>query len=182
MTTADGTQIGWGMALGNYPSSMSPAIATLRITANRRTRIAISGREMEQSIKTTIANVLLQELDIDSDGLEVLVGDTSVAPQHQTAGSWGTAGCVPATFKAGTRMQADMRELLNGRSVPGDIHRQLATIRRRYQQVEVSEAAPGQDAEAVEYLRASSDATAGPEYPEFASTPELTAIRARSDL
>ncbi|WP_029009288.1 xanthine dehydrogenase family protein molybdopterin-binding subunit [Azospirillum halopraeferens] len=169
MTAPDGTQIGWGMALGNYPSSMSPAIATLRITANGKTRIAISGHEMGQGIKTTIANVLLDGLDIDPMGLEVVVGDTSAAPQHQTAGSWGTAGCVPATFKAVTHMQAALRELLDGRSVPGSIHRQLATIRRPYLQVEVSEVAPGQAPEALEYLRVSGDATAGPEYPDFTS-------------
>jgi xanthine dehydrogenase YagR molybdenum-binding subunit len=169
MTMPDGTQVGWGMALGNYPSPMSPAIATLRIGANGRTRIAISGHEMGQGIKTTIANVLLQGLDIDADGLEVIVGDTSAAPQHQTGASCGTAGCVPAALKAVMRMQAALRELLDGRSVPGDIHRQLASVRRPYLQVEVSEVAPGQGAEAIEYLRVSGDGAMGPEYPDFTS-------------
>ncbi|EKE72099.1 xanthine dehydrogenase family protein molybdopterin-binding subunit [Oceanibaculum indicum] len=169
MTAPNGAQVGWGMALGNYPSPMSPAIATLRIGANGRTRITVSGHEMGQGIKTTIANTLLQGLDVDPNGLEIVIGDTSAAPQHQTGASCGTAGCVPATLKAVRRMQAALQELMGGRSVPGNIHRQLAMIRRPCLQIEVSEVAPGQGAEAIEYLRVSGDGAAGPEYPEFTS-------------
>ena len=54
------------------------------------TRFSLSAHEMGQGIRTVIAAVLLRELDIDPDRLELVIGDTSATPQHQTAGSWGT--------------------------------------------------------------------------------------------
>lgn len=167
MTAPDGSQIGWGVACGSYPSMMTPAIATLRIGANGSTRYAVSGHEMGQGIRTAIAAVLLGGLDIDPGKLEIVIGDTTAAPQHLTAGSWGTAGAIPATAKAVERMRAAVAELLAGRAVAGDLHRQLATVRRPFLQIEVSEVGPGQDASALEALRQGGFAVAGPEYPSF---------------
>jgi xanthine dehydrogenase YagR molybdenum-binding subunit len=167
MSTAGGTQIGWGVAAGCYPSMMPPAIASLRIGADGRTTFAVSGHEMGQGIRTAIAAVLLDGLDIDAARLDIVIGDTTAAPQHMTAGSWGTAGAIPATAKAVARMQATLAELLDGRQIAGNIHRQLATIRRPSLRVEVSEVGPGQNADALTSLRQGGFAVAGPEYPDF---------------
>lgn len=167
MTASDGTQIGWGVACGAYPSMMVPAIATLRIGADGSTRYAVSGHEMGQGIRTAIAAVLLEGLEIDPDRLEIVIGDTTAAPQHITAGSWGTAGAIPATAKAVARMREAMRELLAGREIAGNLHRQLSTVRRPFLQIEVSEVGPGQGPEALQALRRGAYAVAGPEYPNF---------------
>jgi CO/xanthine dehydrogenase Mo-binding subunit len=107
MAAADGTQIGWGVAAaGCYPSMMPPAIATLRIGANGGTRFSTSGHEMGQGIRTAIAAVLLEGLDITADRLEIVIGDTTAAPQHMTAGSWGTAGAIPVAAKAVEHMRS----------------------------------------------------------------------------
>jgi len=166
-TEPDGTQIGWGVACGAYPSSMVPAIATLRIGADGSTRYAVSGHEMGQGIRTAIANVLLEGLEIDPARLEIAIGDTTAAPQHMTAGSWGTAGAIPATIKAVARMRTAVTELLTGRKVHGNLHQVLATVRRPYLEIEVSEVGPGQDAEALQSLKIGAYAVAGPEYPTF---------------
>ena len=92
--------------------------------------LAASGHEMGQGIRTSIANVTDRGLGLDPDGLELAIGDTSVAPQHLTAGSWGTAGASRPAARAVDRMRAALRELLAGRSISGNIHRQLATVRR----------------------------------------------------
>ncbi|MER9648682.1 xanthine dehydrogenase family protein molybdopterin-binding subunit [Mesorhizobium sp. M0199] len=166
MKAEDGTQIGWGVACGCYPSMMTPAIATLRVSANGSTRFATSGHEMGQGIRTAIAAVLLGGLDINPDRLEIAIGDTTAAPQHMTAGSWGSAGAIPVTAKAVDRMRAAVSELLAGRQIAGNLHRQLATVRRPFIEIEVSEVAPGQNADALDALR-QGYAVAGPEYPEF---------------
>jgi xanthine dehydrogenase YagR molybdenum-binding subunit len=86
MVAPDGTQIGWGVAAGCYPSMMPPAIATLRIGADGTTRFSTSGHEMGQGMRTAIAAVLMDGLDISADKLEIVIGDTTAAPQHMTAG------------------------------------------------------------------------------------------------
>ena len=167
MTAPDGTQMGWGVAAGCYPSMMPPAIATLRIGANGSTRFATSGHEMGQGIRTAIAAVLLEGLDITADKLEIVIGDTTAAPQHMTAGSWGTAGAIPVTAKAVERMRSAVSELLAGRTVAGNLHQQIAAVRRPFLQIEVSQLGPGQKDDALAQLREGGFAVAGPEYPDF---------------
>ena len=167
MTASDGSLIGWGVACGAYPSRMVPAVATLRIGADGSTLYKASGHEMGQGIRTAIATVLLEALSIDPDRLESVIGDTSAAPQHMTAGSWGTAGAVPAATKAAARMREAMTELLAGRRIQGNLHRQLAAVRRPSLQIEVTELGPGQGPEALASLRRGGFAVAGPEYPTF---------------
>jgi xanthine dehydrogenase YagR molybdenum-binding subunit len=167
MKTADGTLIGWGVASGTYPVMVTPTIATLRISADGHTRFAISGHEFGQGIRTAIAAVLIEELGIDADRLDIVVGDTSAAPQHVTAGSWGTASVVPAAALAADRMRTAVAELLDGREIGGDLHKQLAAVRRPFLQVEVSHVGQGQDPAALERLRNGQYAVHGPEYPGF---------------
>ena len=122
---------------------------------------------MGQGIRTVIAQVLQRELGIGAQRLEIVVGDTAAAPQHTTAGSWGTASVVPAAMKASARMKAAVAELIGDRTLPGTLHQQLAATRRPYLQVEVSNVAPGQDATALDKLRAGDFARGGPDYPQF---------------
>lgn len=168
MTAADGTQIGWGVAAGAYPSMMVPSIATLRIRANGSARIVLSGHEMGQGIRTAIAQAVLRHIDIDVDQLEIIIGDTSRAAQHITVGSWGTAGAVPAAESAARQLRARLDALLDGRRIAGNAHGQLAAIRRPYLDVEVAATAPGQNRdEALAALRRGGYAVGGPEYPGF---------------
>lgn len=167
MTLPDGTQVGYGIACGAYPSMAHPSIATLRISADGTTRFAITGHEMGQGIRTIIAAVLLRDLAIDPAKLDIVIGDTAAAPQHITAGSWGTASVAPASATAAAKMNAAMAELLAGRSVAGNLHQQLAKIRRPFLQIEISHLQPGQDAKALDAVRAGGFAIAGPDYPTF---------------
>lgn len=163
----DGTQVGWGVACGAYPSMVTPAIATLRIGANGGTRFTISGHEMGQGMRTAIAAVLLDGLQAEAGKLEIVLGDTAAAPQHITAGSWGTASVAPAAAAAVERMRLAVAELLDGREVAGNLHQQIASVRRPFVQVEVSQVGPGQGAAALDAVRRGSYAVAGPEYPDF---------------
>ncbi|MDQ1080633.1 xanthine dehydrogenase YagR molybdenum-binding subunit [Pseudoroseomonas cervicalis] len=143
MTAPDGTQIGWGVACGLYPTLIHPAVATLRIRADGSTRFAVAGHEFGQGLRTALAAVLTRELGVDDRRLEVLIGDTTAAPQHLTAGSWGSASALPLVVQAVARMRAAVAELLDGRRIPGTLHQQIAAVRRPYLEVEVSQARPG---------------------------------------
>ncbi|WP_338665082.1 xanthine dehydrogenase family protein molybdopterin-binding subunit [Pararoseomonas sp. SCSIO 73927] len=161
MTLPDGTRVGWGVAAGIYQAAMHPAVARLRVGADGTTRYASAGHEMGQGMSTAIAQALIRGLRIDPDRLHISLGDTSTAPQHATAGSWGTASSVPVAAAAAERMTAALAELLDGRQVAGNMHQQLARIRRPYLEVEVAMAAPGQGPQHIERMRAGGSAIAG---------------------
>ncbi len=167
MTLPDGTQVGWGVASGAYPGSAHPNIVSLRVNADGTTRFAAAGHEMGQGIRSTIEQVLVRELAIDPSKLEIAIGDTSVAPQHTTAGSWGTASVVPAAAEAAAKLNAAMAELLAGRQVAGNLHRQLATVRRPSLQVEVEHVAVDQGPKDLATLRKGGMALVGPDYSTF---------------
>ena len=169
MVLADGTMVGWGVACGAYHAATSANVCMLRVGANGTTRLSLSAHEMGQGIRTVLAAVLLRELDIDPERLDIVIGDTSATPQHITAGSWGTASSAPVVEKTARQWKAQMTELLAGREIDGNLHRQLATLRRPFLSAEVSHLAPGQTPAALEGLRRFGVALAGPEYPEFSS-------------
>jgi len=167
MSLPDGTLVGWGVACGAYPSMTTPTVARLRIGADGRTRFQISGHEMGQGIRTAIAATLIEGLDIDPARLEIVIGDTSTVPQHITAGSWGTASVVPTAARAAQKLRSRIEELLAGRSIPGNLHRKLATVRRPSLEIEVTQLGPGQDASVLEGMPFGGYGVVGPEFPTF---------------
>lgn len=169
MGLEDGVQVGWGMASGAYPVLTHPAEATLRVSADGTTRFSATAHEMGQGIRSTLEQVLIRALDIDPRKLEIRIGDTSVAAQHVTAGSWGTASGATAAGEAAAALKARMAELLEGRAVSGNLHQQLAAVRRPFVEVEISRVGPGQGPRDLATLRAGGMAISGPVYPEFTS-------------
>ena len=169
MVLPNGTLVGLGVGCGAYPAITSANIARLRVSADGRTRFSASAHEMGQGIRNVIAAALLRALDIDAAKLEIAIGDTTIVPQHLTAGSWGTASVLPAVDAAAAKLKAAFDELFAGRQISGNLHRQLAAVRRPYIEVEVTTLAPGQDPKVLEGLRGYGYALAGPEYPGFTS-------------
>lgn len=169
MRLADGTLVGFGVACGNFGAAMSASEATLRVRADGTTRLTSTGHEMGQGILTAVANVVIQGLNINPDRLEILMGDTSTGPQVATVGERGTASCVPATLKAVNALRARFAELAGDNPPAGNLHEQLARLKRPYIEVKVAELAPGQDASAIEAYRTGGRAGAGPDYPGFTS-------------
>lgn len=168
MIADDGTLIGWGVAAGAYPSMMVPSLTLFRVSADGSSRIALSGHEMGQGIRTAIVQAVLKHVDIDPDRLEIVIGDTAMVPQHITVGSWGTAGAIPAAETAAKRMRERLEDLLDGQVMEGNAHRRLARTKRPFIEVEIAQTAPGQDHdEAIASLRAGGYAVFGPEYPGF---------------
>ncbi|MFC3126029.1 xanthine dehydrogenase family protein molybdopterin-binding subunit [Pseudoroseomonas globiformis] len=169
MRGPDGTLIGLGVATGAYKAASSPATARLRVSANGTTRIAVSGHEMGQGIRTAILNALVERLAVDPERVEILIGDPDAAPQHLTAGSWGTASTIPAVCAAADLLQQRYDELRNGRTLTGTLHQGLASLKRPSIEVEASSRAPGQPDAVFGRLAGGLPAPAGPEHPNFLS-------------
>lgn len=106
--TADGQLVGMGVGCGCYKAATAPAVAILRLTADGRVSVSVGVHEMGQGIRTALANAVGRKLGIDPGHVDAVIGDTRGAPQHLTAGSWGTATAVPAAVEAAEKLLAEL--------------------------------------------------------------------------
>jgi xanthine dehydrogenase YagR molybdenum-binding subunit len=164
MRGEDGTEIGWGVAIGAYPGMIVPAIAHLKVTDDGDVVISVGGHEMGQGIRTALANAVSRKLGVPIEKVRAVIGDTRAAPQHLTAGSWGTASAIPAAGDAADAMLKALAELSPGgilSRTPAEI---LKAAGRRSLEVEVQRKAPGQPEAIFGRLRAGLPSIGGPVY------------------
>ncbi|MFJ7219299.1 xanthine dehydrogenase family protein molybdopterin-binding subunit [Amycolatopsis sp. NPDC098790] len=165
MRADDGSLVGWGVAAGNYPGNVAPAVAHLTAHANGCVTVGVDGHEMGQGIRSAIALLVSGDLGIPVGDVEVRVGDTRFAPQHLTAGSWGTATALPAVH-AGLR---ELRKHLDA-AATGEVDVAAAVERAGHPiEVEAATVGPGQGPEMVDQSKSGHLAIAGPVYPEFST-------------
>jgi xanthine dehydrogenase YagR molybdenum-binding subunit len=167
MRARDGSEIGLGVAVGAYPGLTTPAIAQLKVTEDGDVVISIGGHEMGQGIRTALANAVSRRLGGPAEKVRAVIGDTRAAPQHLTAGSWGTASAIPAAEDAAEAMLKALAELsprgAAGRA-PAEI---LKAAGRRSLEVEVQTKAPGQPDAIFGRLRAGLPSIGGPVYGSY---------------
>jgi len=103
---ADGRLVGIGVSLLAEPSAiafgwMSTDAATVKVGPNGRADVLTSAAGHGQSLETTIAQVVADELGIDVSQVRVLQGDTDAAPTGP-----GTGGSRSAVIAGGAAQQA----------------------------------------------------------------------------
>lgn len=162
MRAADGTEIGWGVAIGTYPGNISPAIADLKVTDDGFAELRVSGHEMGQGITTAIANAVGGKLGIPPENVRAIVGDTRAAPQHLTAGSWGTASAIPVAEDAAEALLKALTDLAPGGASGRPFAETLKAAGRSSLAVQVQRKAPGQPDAIFDRLRRGLPAAAGP--------------------
>jgi len=167
MRAGNGNEIGWGVAVGAYPCLTTPVIAQLKVGAEGDVVISIAGHEMGQGIRTALANAVSRKLGVSSEKIIAIIGDTRAAPQHLTAGSWGTASAIPAAEDAADAMLKALAELspvqAAGRT-PAEI---LKATGRPSLEVEVHRKAPGQPDAIFGRLRSGLPSIGGPVYGNY---------------
>jgi xanthine dehydrogenase YagR molybdenum-binding subunit len=167
MRSSDGTEIGWGVAIGAYPGLIVPAIAHLKVTDEGDADISVGGHEMGQGIRTALANAISRKLGVPAAKVSAMIGDTRAAPQHLTAGSWGTASAIPAAEDAGDAMLTALVEVSHGPlagRTPAEI---LKAAGRQSLEVEVQRKAPGQPDAIFGRLRAGLPSIGGPVFGSY---------------
>jgi len=173
MRAADGSLIGWGVAAGAYKAAIAPAIAKVRLNANGTVRVAVGGHEMGQGIRTAIALTVARTLGAPVAAVEIVLGDTAAAPQHLTAGSWGTATALPPVQEAAQRLMEDLRQNASaqtGAQAGANGATAVALLRasgRPFAEAESRMRAPGQPEQVFGRLTGGLPAAAGPVYPDF---------------
>jgi xanthine dehydrogenase YagR molybdenum-binding subunit len=112
---SDGSQVGWGVAIGAYPAASTPAVARAVAYPDGRFGVEVDGHEMGQGIRSAITLLVADLMGVPANRVTVGLGDTRVATQHLTAGSWGTSSALPAVHAAILKL----RETLGGRRPTG---------------------------------------------------------------
>jgi xanthine dehydrogenase YagR molybdenum-binding subunit len=167
MRADDGSLVGWGVAIGAYPASTVPEIVHLKVTDDGRALIRIGGHEMGQGIRTVLAAIVSRKLGISAELVTSDIGDSRAAPQHLTAGSWGTASVAPAANDAADAMLKALRELSPNSPIGAAPAEILKTAGRTSLEVNTRRKSIGQPDEIFERLQTGLLAMGGPVYPEF---------------
>jgi xanthine dehydrogenase YagR molybdenum-binding subunit len=167
LVAENGDRIGLGVACGSYKGSMTAAVTTLRLSASGRCEISTSGHEMGQGLRSVIAAELIEILGVDPSKLDIRIGDTGHAPQHITAGSWGTGSVAPAARSAALKLREELSVLTGAPLSEEPVHVQIARTRRPSLEVTVNTIPLGKDGQVIEQLRRGIPSTTGPEYPDF---------------
>jgi xanthine dehydrogenase YagR molybdenum-binding subunit len=144
-----------------------PAIARLKVTDDGGVVISVGGHEMGQGIRTALANAVARKLGVPPEQVAAVVGDTRAAPQHLTAGSWGTASAIPTAIDAADAMLKALAELAHG-DVAGRAPAQiLKAAGRPSLEVEAQRKAPGQPDAIFARLRSGLPSIGGPVYGDY---------------
>jgi len=167
MRAHDGSFIGWGVAIGAYPCFIAPAVARLRVTVEGGVFISIGGHEMGQGLRTALAAAVSRKLDVPAANVVAVIGDTRGAPQHMTAGSWGTASAIPAANAAADAMLNALAKLIAGGAACRTPAQVLKAAGRASLEVHIQAKASGQPDEVYGRIAAGQLSFAGPVYPEF---------------
>lgn len=167
MRADDGSLIGWGVAIGTYAGLRAPAMARLTLAADGTAVVRVGLHEMGQGARTALASVLARKLGIAPDKVVAMIGDTRAAPQHLTAGSWGTATAIPVVEAAADALLAELAALSPGQGSNRDPVQMLRAAGRAEISVEAGGKAPGQPDAIYDRLKAGLPSMGGPVYPDF---------------
>ena len=98
----DGWQTGFGVAAGYYKSVVTPTDVMVTLARDAKVTVRLAGHEMGQGIRTVIAQTASDAFGLPVDVFTIEIGDTNMAIQHITAGSWGTQSVMRAVDVAAT--------------------------------------------------------------------------------
>jgi xanthine dehydrogenase YagR molybdenum-binding subunit len=174
MREANGDLLGWGVALGAYPGLVVPAEAHVRVHTDGSVDVSVGGHEMGQGLRTAVTLTVADRLGVDPANVRLTVGDTIAPPQHNTAGSWGTASACWAVHDACTALLDKLFALAGPDHAAVDQRPSAATIAdildsvgRDFIEASARRVGPGQTAEAFERASHGAMAFAGPVFPDF---------------
>jgi xanthine dehydrogenase YagR molybdenum-binding subunit len=95
-----GLTLGWGVAGCSWIAERTEAQATVQLLANGTARISSATQDIGTGTYTVLSNVVAERTGIPNDRIEVVLGDTDLAPGPISGGSWATASVIPAALDA----------------------------------------------------------------------------------
>jgi carbon-monoxide dehydrogenase large subunit len=113
----EGRLLGIGLGLYVEPSgiamgSLSSEAAIISVSVNGKVQALMSSASHGQSVETTVAQVVADELGVDFDDVTVVQGDTAATPLGPgTGGSRSAVLCSGAASAAASKVRAKMFEI-----------------------------------------------------------------------
>jgi xanthine dehydrogenase YagR molybdenum-binding subunit len=144
-----------------------PTVARLKVTENGGVILSVGGHEMGQGIRTALAAVVSRRLGVSPEQVTTDIGDTRVAPQHLTAGSWGTASAVSAAAEAADAMLDALAKIAPENAAQRSPVQVLKMVGRPSLEVEIRRKGPGQPDAIYDRLTAGLPSIEGPIFSEF---------------
>jgi xanthine dehydrogenase YagR molybdenum-binding subunit len=174
MRATNGDLLGWGVAIGAYPGFVVPEEARVRVDTDGSVDVSVGGHEMGQGLRTAVTLTVAERLGVDPAKVRLTVGDTIAPPQHNTAGSWGTASACWAVHDACTALLEKLFAMaepghaaVDERPSASTITDILNSVGQGFVEASARRVAPGQDAQAFDRASHGLIAFAGPEFPDF---------------
>ena len=92
--------LGWGMAAASWGAGRGPCQATVNLRDDGTVRASCATQDIGTGTYTVFAQVVSDKTGIPVDKIEVVLGDSSLAPGPTSGGSTATATTVPAVAAA----------------------------------------------------------------------------------
>ncbi len=92
--------LGWGMAAASWGAFRGPCQATVNLRDDGTARASCATQDIGTGTYTIFAQVVSDKTGIPVDKIEVVLGDSSLAPGPTSGGSTATATTVPAVAAA----------------------------------------------------------------------------------
>jgi len=100
----DGLILGWGMAAATWIANRLDCEATIDLKADGSVRVACGTQDIGTGTYTMLAQIVGEALGVDSDKIEVVLGDSALPTGPLSGGSMVTASLVPAVLEAAKKV------------------------------------------------------------------------------
>ncbi len=116
MTDAEGTLLGWGCATATYPSAMTPAAASVRLSSDGTLHVATAAHDLGTGAYTVLGQVAAELLGVADEQVRVRLGESALPSGPLAGGSVTTGSAGSAVHEAALAVRG---KLLAAATAPG---------------------------------------------------------------
>ncbi|WP_372501086.1 xanthine dehydrogenase family protein molybdopterin-binding subunit (plasmid) [Tistrella mobilis] len=128
--------IGMGCAATVYPANIAAATARVQLAADGRVTVETASHELGTGIRTVVARMAAEVLDMAPERVTVRTGDSDLPPAPVSGGSNSTASVCSAVARAAEAVKADLFTRLTASEAAPFYGLDPATLRLRDGRIE----------------------------------------------
>ena len=101
----DGLTLGWGVAGAGWIAERVASEVVVEIRDTGAVRVISATQDIGTGTYTVLAQMVAEELHLPLDRVEVIIGDSSLAPGPWSGGSMATGSLIPAVVEASRKVR-----------------------------------------------------------------------------